>query len=97
MTLNTSLAALPLTCIKLDTTNNQQILNIWQQNVNKSPTCQHDLISSGKLIEAEINIVALQEPSINYYGKTIASRDWIVIYPMTHLENPTITRSIILI
>jgi exonuclease III len=90
-------SAAPLNHTKLDTTNNQQILNIWQQNVNKSPTCQHDLISSGKLIEAETNIVALQELTINYYGKTIASREWIAIYPTTHSENPSKTRSIILI
>ncbi len=81
----------------MDTTNKEQNINIWQQNVNKSPTCQHDLISSGKLLEAEVNIVALQELAINYFGKTIASRDWIVLYPMTHTDNPAKTRSIILI
>ena len=80
----------------MDTTNNQ-ILNIWQQNVNKSPICQHDLISSGKLIEAEINLIALQEPAINFLGKTIASRDWIAIYPTTHTNNPAKSRSIILL
>lgn len=85
-----SLAAL-LNHTKLNTTNNQQILNIWQQNVKKSPTCQHDLISSGKLIEAETNIVALQKPTINYYRKTIPSREWIAIYPTTHSENLTKT------
>ena len=78
-------------------TNKEQILNIWQQNVNKSPTCQHDLISSGKLLEAEINLVALQEPAINYFGKTVASRDWIAIYPTTHAVNPVKSRSIILL
>ena len=43
---------------------------IWQQNINKSRTCQHDLISSGKLIEKGIDIVAFQEPSINTFNKT---------------------------
>jgi hypothetical protein len=81
----------------MDTTNNEQSLNIWQQNVNKSPTCQHNLISSGKLIEAEISLTALQEPAINFLGKTIASRDWIAIYPTTHAENPAKSRSIILL
>ena len=81
----------------METTNNIHPFNIWQQNVNKSPACQHDLISSGKLVEEDINIVALQEPAINYFNKTIASRDWIVIYPTTHAENPAKTRSIILI
>jgi len=81
----------------MEATYKDQILNIWQQNVNKSPTCQHDLISSGKLIEEEVNLIALQEPVINYFGKTIASRDWIAIYPTTHPVNPAKSRSIILL
>jgi hypothetical protein len=59
-------------------------LTIWQQNVNKSSTCQHDLISSARLAKRGIDLVALQEPSINTFGTTIASRDWIPIYPTTH-------------
>ena len=54
-------------------------LTIWQQNVNKSQMVQHDLISSGKLAYVGIDIVALQEPAINYLGKMIAARDWIPI------------------
>ncbi len=81
----------------MEPTNKEQYINIWQQNINKSPTCQHNLISSGKLLEAEINIVTLQEPAINYFDKTIVSRDWIVLYPTTHTENPAKTRSIILL
>ena len=41
-------------------------LKIWQHNINKSCTCQHNLISSGKLTRWEIDVVALQEPSINW-------------------------------
>ena len=70
---------------------------IWQQNINKSKTCQHDLIISGKLIEKGIDIVALQEPSINAYNKSIASKDWKVIYPSTHEKSPLKTRTLILI
>jgi hypothetical protein len=81
----------------MEHTNTLQFLNIWQQNINKSPTCQHDLISSGKLLETDINIVALQEPSINYYGKTIASRDWIPVYPTTHADKPDKSRTVILL
>ncbi len=81
----------------MEPTNKEQYINIWQQNVNKSPTCQHDLISSSKLLEVKINIVMLQEPAINYFNKTIVSRDWIVLYPTTHTENPAKTRSIILL
>ncbi len=81
----------------MDTTNKEQHINIWQQNVNKSPACQHDLISSSKLLEVEINIVTLQELVINYFNKSIVSRDWIVLYPTTHKDNPAKTRSIILL
>ena len=72
-------------------------LIIWQQNVNKSSACQHDLISSGRLVNAQIDLIALQEPSINFLNKTIAARDWIVIYPTTHITSPNLTRSIFLI
>ena len=70
---------------------------IWQQNTNKSPTCQHDLISSKFLISTGANIIALQEPAINQFNKTIATKDWIPLYPSTHNEHPEQTRSVILI
>lgn len=78
-------------------TNEDQLFSIWQQNVNKSSTCQHDLISSGKLLEDNIKLIALQEPAINFLGKTIASKDWIAIYPTNHNTNPAKSRSIILL
>jgi ribonuclease HI len=77
----------------IDTTN----LVIWQQNVNKSPASQHDLISSKSLIEEEVSIVALQEPALNHFDKTIATKDWTPIYPSTHNEQPKLTRSILLV
>jgi len=30
------------------------IVNIWQQNVNKSPSCQHDLLSGNLLTDKGI-------------------------------------------
>ena len=75
----------------------QQLLNIWQQNINKSSACQHNLISSGKLIEAKVSLIVLQEPAINFLGKTIVSKDWIAIYLTPYLENPVKSRSIILL
>ena len=72
-------------------------LIIWQQNVNKSPTCQHDIISSGSLIDQDVSIVALQEPALNHFDKTIATKDWTPVYPSTHAKNPKQTRSILLI
>lgn len=78
-------------------TSKPKTITIWQQNVNRSHTCQHDLISSVALARRGIDIVALQEPAITNFGTTIASRDWIPVYPTTHSANPTKTRSIILI
>jgi hypothetical protein len=72
-------------------------LKIWQQNVNKSSTCQHDLISSARLAKEGIDIVALQEPCINYYRSTVTTKDWTIVYPTTHALEPTKTRSLILI
>ena len=48
-------------------------LKLWQHNINKSRLCQHDLISSSKLTRWDIDIVALQEPSINGFGQMVAS------------------------
>jgi exonuclease III len=72
-------------------------LSIWQQNINKSPTCQHDLISSNELILMDIDIIALQELSLNANNCTIASRDWTTIYPTPHNERPGETRAATLI
>jgi ribonuclease HI/exonuclease III len=75
----------------------RKALAIWQQNLNKSPSGQHALISSGRLAKHNIDIIALQEPAVNFLNKTIASRDWIPIYPTTHDKAPEKTRTVILI
>ena len=77
-------------------------LKIWQQNVNKSPVCQHDIISSGKLAREGIDIVALQEPALYNFedgnpAGTVTSREWTAIFPSTHTTNPDKTRSLLLI
>ena len=72
-------------------------LKIWQQNVNKSDLCQHDLISSGRLTREGIGIVALQEPYISKFGLTVTASDWISIFPTTHRTDSAKTRSIILV
>jgi hypothetical protein len=74
----------------------RKALAIWQQNLNKSPTCQHALISSGRLAKHNIDIITLQEPAINFLNKTIASRDWILLYPTTHDKNPEKTHTVTL-
>ena len=78
------------------TKDTQSELTIWQQNLNKSQTGRHDLISSGKLVHVNINIVAIQEPAMNFLDKTIAARDWIPVYPSTHEKEPRKTRSLLL-
>src|SRR5579863_3808033 len=72
-------------------------VSIWQQNVNKLPTCQHNLISNNKLTNRNIDIIALQEPAINAFNLLIASRDWILVYPTTHRDAPEKTRSLIFV
>ena len=70
---------------------------IWQQNVNKSKTCQLDLIGSGRMVSEDIDVIALQEPYISPNKTTVAARHWITIYPTTHETDASKTRSIILI
>lgn len=72
-------------------------VTIWQQNINKPPACQHNLISSTKLAKEGIDIVAFQEPAINNFRVMIASRDWTLVYPTTHRRNLSKTRSLFLI
>lgn len=75
----------------------QRELTIWQQNLNKSHTGQHDIISSSNLANTGIDIVALQESSIKFLGKTTASRDWILVYPSTHKKEQKKLRAVTLI
>ena len=79
------------------TTTGPSTFTTWQQNVNKSPICQHDLISSTALIRKGINLVALQEPAINNFGVTITSKNWIPIYLSNHGSKPHKTHSLFLI
>ena len=70
---------------------------IWQQNINKSPTGQHDLVSNNALALMGIDIIVLQEPSLNTFKQSITSKNWFLIYPTPHSESLDKTRSIILI
>ena len=75
-------------------------LKIWQQNVYKSPICQHDIISSSKLAREGIDIVALQEPELYNFEEgnpegTVTSKEWTTIFPSTHATNSDKTRSLI--
>ena len=49
------------------------------------------------MVRKGINLIALQEPAISGFGLSIASRDWMPIYPSKHSDNPHNTRAIMLI
>src|SRR5712691_11396891 len=70
---------------------------IWQQNVNKSRICQHGIVSHNELVRKGVNIIALQEPTVDANGFTLASRDWIPIYPTPHGKTDISTRAVTLI
>jgi hypothetical protein len=57
---------------------------VWQQNVNKSRICQHNLISNIELVSKGVSIIALQEPAIDDNRYTLVSRDWMPLYPTPH-------------
>ena len=72
-------------------------ITIWQQNVNKSPACQHILLSNNTLVKHKVRIITLQEPAINPFNYSITSKDWITVYPSTHHAHPDKTRTLTLI
>ncbi|KAF8230213.1 hypothetical protein L208DRAFT_1477341 [Tricholoma matsutake] len=66
-----------------------------QQNVNKSLISQLDLLVS--LRRNTYDICAIQEPYIDFNGKSRANRQWITIYPNTHKDHLQAMRAAILI
>lgn len=50
------------------------VINIWQQNVNRSQTCQHDLISSVVLILTSLDLDISRTPSDP--PKNFCNVDW---------------------
>ena len=80
-----------------DTSNTRETckLYIWQRNINRSLEGQLDLLHS---LEAnKYDIVAIQEPHVDFLGCTWANPYWSVIYPRQHLDNPKKTRFVMLI
>ena len=75
---------------------NARHFRIWQQNVAKSSIAQHDVLA--KANPKDWDIIALQEPYMDFLGLTRANLHWNVIYPSNkNRENQKRTRSIILI
>jgi len=70
---------------------------VWQQNVNKSRICQHGIVSHSELVRKGVTIIALQEPTIDANGYTLASRDWTPIYPTPHGKTDKSARAVTLI
>jgi hypothetical protein len=72
-----------------------QRLRIWQQNLNRSLEGQLDLLQS--LRAKDYDLAMLQEPHIDFLGRTRSNLHWTVVYPKQHLANPSATRSVILV
>src|ERR1700692_1475732 len=70
-------------------------LVIWQQNLNKSSDAQLDLLHY--IYPNQYDIVATQEPYINFLGNTQATTHWIAVYPTGHLDRMDKTRALIMI
>jgi endonuclease/exonuclease/phosphatase family metal-dependent hydrolase len=73
----------------------QRTVQIRQQNTNKSMISQLDLLQS--LRQDDYDICLIQEPYIDFRGKTRANRNWIAVYLSTHNNHPDSTRSVILV
>ena len=74
----------------------KKYFKIWQQNIAKSSTAQHDLLA--KANPNDWDIIALQEPYLDHLGLTRANSHWTVIYPSNkNLNNQNRARSVLLI
>ena len=70
-------------------------INIIQQNLNKSLVATNAFLHHYPPQIADI--ICIQEPHIDHLGNTRANAGWTVVYPSTHLKNPSETRSTLLI
>ena len=73
----------------------RQPFQLRQQNTNKSLTAQLDVLMS--LRRNIYDVCAIQEPYIDFRGKSRANNHWHILYPTTHDTAPHTTRSILLI
>ena len=77
---------------------NQQItkLRVRQQNINKSLTATSEMLP--KCSPDQYDILAIQEPHIDFLGNARAMPNWYSVYPDTHYrEKEKRTRSMLLI
>ena len=70
-------------------------LRIRQANLNKS-SAAHDTLLNSNIHETH-DVILIQEPWVNSFGKVSASSKWRVVYPTSHLSLPDRIRAVILI
>ena len=70
-------------------------LRIWQQNMDKSLDAQSDFLHS--LHHEQYDLAMIQEPYIDFRGKTRATPHWHAIYPSLHRTTEETTRAVILV
>lgn len=69
-----------------NTESNSTRLRIWQQNLNASLTAQASLLNNHDI--ANWDLIAIQEPHINFLRNTSANHHWHVLYLTLHYTQP---------
>ncbi|KAL7277809.1 hypothetical protein ACG7TL_002174 [Trametes sanguinea] len=72
-----------------------EVLRVWQQNLNKSADATADLLHSAS--PENYDLLAIQEPYIDFLGLTRATHHWYVVYPSGHHDTVERSRSVILV
>ena len=96
---NTTTATPSILPIMSNTTNaNTASIRIWQENLNKSATAQHCILS-GPFTAKDWDLVAIQEPAIDDLGNTKleATPDWNVLYPSHRYTHQARSRAVTLV
>jgi hypothetical protein len=75
--------------------NERQQLCVWQQNLNKSLVAHSDFLQS--LRHEHYHLAMLQEPYVDFQGKSRATLHWHVIYLSLHGRAGETTRAITLV
>lgn len=63
-----------------------ETLRIWQQNMRKSYAAHHELLTVAH--KSQFEVIAIQEPGLNFLHLTRANAEWTVIYPERHDTHP---------
>ena len=71
------------------------LLRIWRQNLNRSLIAQNNLLNNTN--PSYYDILALQEPHIDFLNRTQANSHWAVLYPSTHNKTQDKVQSVMLV